>query len=152
MNKENLYEAMGNINEKRIHAAHAPVAKKKPVWVKWGTMAACLCFVLVFVGVTAPFLGGQDTIPVPTITIMNKDYTAPHMPVEELPVGYHYFRDLTGEEANDTGLEGCAIYVDPHDEDMSSIYIYQECGTPIDEYTVNNTQRQWAYVQWSVIE
>ncbi len=46
MDKENLYEAMGNIDEKRIHAAHAPAAKKKPVWVKWGAMAACLCLIV----------------------------------------------------------------------------------------------------------
>ena len=54
------------------------------------------------------------------------------MPVEELPEEYHYLRDLTEKEANDTGLAGCAIYVNPQDEDMSEIYLYQECGTPID--------------------
>ncbi len=43
MNNESLYEAMGNINEKHINAAYAPKVKKKPVWVKWGAMAACLC-------------------------------------------------------------------------------------------------------------
>ena len=88
----------------------------------------------------------------PLITIMNKNYVAPNMPVEELPEEYHYLRDLTEKEANDTGLAGCAIYVNPQDEDMSEIYLYQECGTPIDEHTVDNTQRQWAYVQWSVVE
>lgn len=35
---------------------------------------------------------------------------------------------------------------------MNEIYLYQECGTPMDEHTVDNTQRQWAYVQWIVLE
>ena len=34
---------------------------------------------------------------------MNKNYVAPNMPVEELPEEYHYLRDLTEKEANDTG-------------------------------------------------
>ncbi len=34
---------------------------------------------------------------------------------------------------------------------MNAIYLYQECGTPIDEYTVDNTQRQQAYVQWIAV-
>ncbi len=50
MNNERLYEAMGNISEKHINAAHAFKAKKKPMWVKWGAMAACLC--LLAAGIT----------------------------------------------------------------------------------------------------
>lgn len=84
----------------------------------------------------------------PTITLGDQDYVAHNMPVEALPEEYQYLRDLTQQEANDTGLEGCAIYADPQDQDMSTIYLYQECGTPIDENTVDTEQRQWAYVQW----
>ena len=69
---------------------------------------------------------------------MNKNYVAPNIPVEELPEEYHYLRDLMEKEVNDTGLAGCAIYVNPQDEDMSEIYLYQECGTPIDEHTTGD--------------
>ncbi len=51
MNNESLYEAMGNISEKHINAAHTPATKKKPVWVKWGAMAACLCLIAAGVAV-----------------------------------------------------------------------------------------------------
>jgi hypothetical protein len=115
-------------------------------------MAACLCFIVAVAAVIIPFSENRDTVSAPTITIMDKNYIAPNMPIEKLPAEYHYLRDLTEKEANNTGLEGCAIYINPQDKDMSTIYLYQECGTPIDENTVDNTQRQWAYMQWIVIE
>ena len=80
---------------------------------------------------------------------MGKIYLAHHMPVDKLPATYHYLRDLTVEEANNTELTGSAIYVDPQDENMYTIYLYQECGTPIDSNTIDNTKRQWAYVKWT---
>jgi hypothetical protein len=48
-------------------------------------------------------------------------------------------------------MEFNARYI--RDDDMSGrsndFYIYQECGTPISDNEVDNTQRQWAYVKWS---
>ena len=41
----------------------------------------------------------------PLITIMNKNYVVPNMPVEELPEEYHYLRDLMEKEANDTRFQ-----------------------------------------------
>ncbi|OUO27439.1 hypothetical protein B5F88_18970, partial [Flavonifractor sp. An306] len=46
MTNEKLYEVLGDINEKHISEARAYHKAKKPGWVKWGTMAACLCFVI----------------------------------------------------------------------------------------------------------
>ena len=74
------------------------------------------------------------------ITILGKNYIAPDMPVGKLPSEYRYLRNLTAKEANSTDLAGCAIYVDPQDTGMSTLYLYQECGTPIDERTVDNVQ------------
>jgi hypothetical protein len=46
MTGEKLYEILGDISEKHIGEAHMTAAKsKKPAWVKWGAMAACLCLV-----------------------------------------------------------------------------------------------------------
>ena len=42
MTNEKLYEVLGDINEKHINEARAYHRAKKPGWVKWGTMAACL--------------------------------------------------------------------------------------------------------------
>jgi hypothetical protein len=48
MTNETLYEVLGNINEKHIQEAHMTTSKaKKPAWVKWGAMVACLCLVVV---------------------------------------------------------------------------------------------------------
>lgn len=157
MKKENFCEILGDIRGEHIAEARDGGRVRKPAPLKWAAAAAaCLCLVLFAVSKTAPTpeypdAGTNDTVPSPMITIMNRNYFAPNMPVEALPAGYHYLRDLTEKEANDTGLAGCAIYVDPQDKDMNTVYLYQECGTPITEGTVDNTQRQWAYVQWSTV-
>jgi hypothetical protein len=47
MTNEKIYEVLGDINEKHIGEAHRITAKsKKYAWVKWGTMAACFCLVV----------------------------------------------------------------------------------------------------------
>ena len=153
MNVELFSDALGELDSRYIEEAIDYEKKtKRPVWTRWGAIAACLCLVAVIAGVALSSFEGRDAALPPTITIGDRGYVAPDMPVEGLPEGYHYLRDLTGKEANDTGLEGCAIYVDPQDEDMSMFYLYQECGTPVDEDTVDNSQRQWAYVRWIALD
>ncbi len=63
MRKEDFAETFGDINEKHILEARAERKAKKPVWVKWGAMAACLC--LVAVGVWHSNIG-TPTLP-PTV-------------------------------------------------------------------------------------
>lgn len=84
----------------------------------------------------------------PMIDIYGQKYVAPYMPVKELPEGYTYLGDLQKEEANGTGLEGCKMYAVAELNSLSDFYLYQECGTPIDENTIDSTKLQWAYVQW----
>ena len=54
MKKEELFNIIGEVDEQKVAAAGMAMNKKKsrPVWVKWGAMAACLCLVVVgaFVG------------------------------------------------------------------------------------------------------
>ncbi len=88
----------------------------------------------------------------PTITIFAREYVAPYMPVNELPEGYEYIGDLSEDAASDTGLAGCKMYAVKEKNSFEDFYLYQECGTPINEDTVDTTQRQWAYVQWVVAE
>ena len=62
MTNEKLYEVLGDINEKHVKEAREYRKTKKPVWLKWGAMAACLCLV---VGIAIPVLNpkggpGQD--------------------------------------------------------------------------------------------
>ena len=79
-------------------------------------------------------------------------YIAPYMPVNELPEGYEYIGDLSEDAASDTGLAGCKMYAVKEKNSLEDFYLYQECGTPVSEDTVDTTQRQWAYVQWVVAE
>ncbi len=84
----------------------------------------------------------------PMITIYGKNYFSPYMPVNELPEGYTYIGELPEEAENDTGLAGCKMYALTELDTLSDFYLFQECGTPISENTVDSTQREWAYVKW----
>ncbi len=70
------------------------------------------------------------------ITLYDRDYVAPYMPVNELPDGYEYIVELAEEQANDTGLAGGKMYAIIERDSLSDFYVYQECGTPIDESTI----------------
>ena len=52
MTNEKLYEVLGDINEKHINEARAYHKAKKPVWIKWGAMAACLCLVIAGIAIS----------------------------------------------------------------------------------------------------
>lgn len=55
MKNEKLLDAIGSIDDNLVHnAVHDNFKKKKPVWVKWGTMAACLCILLIGVFTLIP--------------------------------------------------------------------------------------------------
>ena len=84
----------------------------------------------------------------PTITLYDRQYVAPYMPIDELPGGYEYLGDLPEDAANDTGLAGCKMYAVKELDSLSDFYLYQECAASVDENTVDATRRQWAYVQW----
>ena len=84
----------------------------------------------------------------PMIDMAGQKYVAPNMPVDELPDGYTYLGELTEEQANGTGLEGCKMYAITELDSIPDFYLYQKCGTPIDNYTIDNEKIQWAYVQW----
>lgn len=60
MKKENLFDIIGDIDEQKVATAgRAMTAQKKsrPVWVKWGAMAACLCLVVL---VAMPFMQNSE--------------------------------------------------------------------------------------------
>lgn len=63
MTNEKLYEVLGDINEKHVKEAREYRKAKKPVWLKWGAMAACLCLVL---GLAIPMLMNSNPAGGPT--------------------------------------------------------------------------------------
>lgn len=84
----------------------------------------------------------------PVLTMNGENYLARTMPIAELSDDFECMGEITADEANDTGLEGCKYYANKYISSFDEFYVYQECGTPIDENTVDSTQRQWAYVKW----
>ena len=90
--------------------------------------------------------------PAPSIVIYNQHFYVPPMPVNEVPEGYVYIGVLPKDAANGTGLEGCKMYAIKETDSFCDFYLYQECGTPIGNNTVDATKRQWAYVHWSLRE
>ena len=82
----------------------------------------------------------------PTLILDNVAYVDPYMPVSELPYGYQLAGMLSQAQAGTTNLEGREYYTNPNDPDR--VYVFQECGAPIDINTVDTEKRQWAYKQW----
>lgn len=60
MTNEKLYEVLGDINEKHVKEAREYRKAKKPVWLKWGAMAACLCLVVGLTTVIPSLLKEED--------------------------------------------------------------------------------------------
>lgn len=55
MKKEKLYETIGDIDENYISEAHETIKKTRPIWYKWGAVAACLLVVLVSIVISNDF-------------------------------------------------------------------------------------------------
>lgn len=94
----------------------------------------------------------QPNTPAPSIVLNNQHFYAPDMPVSALPEGYEYIGVLSENAANGTGLEGCKMYAVKEKDSFRDFYLYQQCGTPTGNDTVDATKQQWAYVRWSVRE
>ena len=109
-------------------------------------------WILLLVGCSKQQNVEAPNAPAPSIVIDNQHFYAPNMPVSELPEGYEYIGVLSEEAANGTGLEECKMYAIKERDHFGDFYLYQECGTPIGNNTVDNTKRQWAYVHWSLKE
>jgi len=74
MKNGELYEVLGDINEKHVKEAREYRKTKKPIWLKWGAIAACLVVALIVVPVLQ-----NITAPDPIISLMvnQTDYTEP---------------------------------------------------------------------------
>ena len=104
---------------------------------------------LVGCGLTLKSKNEADTGALPPMLIMGKQhFFADDMPISELPDNFECMGEITEEEANNTDLQGCKYYANKYISSFDEFYVYQECGTPVDENIVDTTKRQWAYVKW----
>ncbi len=119
--------------------------KKPAFWIIAAALAACVVTAVCFL--TDP--KKEESInwaERPTLVLGGEAYVDPYMPLSSLPYGYALAGELSTQQANDTGLEGCKYYTNPKDAD--SFYVYEICGTPIDLNTLDSEALQWAYKRW----
>ena len=64
MTNVKLYEVLGDINEKYVSEARVYQKAKKPIWAKWGAIAACLVLVCV---VAIPLFFHNNSVTTPGI-------------------------------------------------------------------------------------
>ena len=86
MRKEDFAEVLGEINEKHVLEARAERKAKKPVWVKWGAVAACLCLAVL--------------IALPHLPTSNDTKNPPHAPLLPGTEGYHSGKVVPGEKTD----------------------------------------------------
>lgn len=121
--------------------------KKPAFWLIAAAVLACAVVAVCFL--TNPKEDAEENMQWdvrPTILMDSSRYIDPYASASRLPYGYVYAGTLDAQQANDTGLEGCAYYVSPYNPNY--IYVYQECGTPVGTYEVDSTLRQWRYQPW----
>ena len=154
MNRKDLYNAVNEVDDDILERSEtASGSKKKPVWLKWGAIAACLCLV---VSIAIPVLFQQspdtphdtmDPSDGPSSLVVNgvSYLISPHLAVSnDLPDGF-----VHAGEASVGGFENCPYYTNP---DMPEwVYVYHEVSTDgkVDATgTLNRTEPHNAYVRY----
>ena len=118
MNRKDLYNAVNEVDDDILERSEtASRSKKKPVWLKWGAIAACLCLV---VSIAIPVLFQQspdtphdtmDPSDGPSSLVVNgvSYLISPHLAVSnDLPDGF-----VHAGEASVGGFENCPYYTNP---------------------------------------
>lgn len=154
MSKDRVVDSLGRIDDDMIQGVEALRHKKKrPAWMKWSALAACLCLVVAF-AIPAVF---QQPAESPNDTMDPSDgpsslvvsgvsyLISPHLAVsDDLPDGF-----VHAGEASVGGFEECPYYTNP---DMPEwVYVYHEVstdGTVDATGTLNRTEPHNAYVRY----
>lgn len=119
MRKEELFNIIGEADEQKVATAGmAMTAKKKsrPVWLKWGAMAACLCLVIVGAFVAPTLInqtpaGDIDTPPMaadaaPMVCVNDALYkqSTKQTAYAELKEEFVYLGEIESEVINDQSI------------------------------------------------
>ena len=117
MNAKKFSDAMNELDTKYVdEALNYKKKAQKPVWVKWGTMAACLCIILISVFILIPGTRfwvtenenvSEGTLPgaleiYPTVMVNNHlyEWRKGAAIVKELPDDIVLYGDITHAEGN----------------------------------------------------
>lgn len=132
MNRDDLIDAIGKIDDDMVETVYAlrTAKKEKHHWMKWGTLAACICLVLISLPAflqhsDSPDKGHIDESISPHIVLDNRTFLAsPHLNDSELlPNGFEKAGSITTSD----GFENCPYYLNPSIPEW--VYVYQKTGT-----------------------
>lgn len=158
MRGHEMLETIEHLNPAYIEAAAEKPKSKKAGWLKWGTIAACLCLVVAIVVPTvfhqpAETPNDNDNITPsapgdgpPSLVVNGVKYFISSYPAisDELPDGF-----VLAGEADVGGFEDCTYYTNPDIPEW--VYVSQEVltdGTVDATGTLNRTEQHNAYVRY----
>lgn len=157
MSKDQVIDSLTGIEDDMIQTVEALRSKKRrPVWIKWGALAACLCIVMAIV-IPSVFHrtpespqdtsdpGASSTGPAGFVVNGMQYLISPHLSIsKELPDGFSY-----AGETDVGGFEDCPYYTNPNIPEW--VYVSQEVitdGTIDASGTLNRTEPHIAYVRY----
>ncbi len=176
MKKEKLYEVLGDINEEYVNEAHMTAKKKsRPVWFKWGTMAACLALVVMVATIAMPTMfNNSDTSP--AVSTENKYERGYFYHVDEGAFSTYVggkvipeeklgskvedvsvtagWRDAEGEWLSSENLRGEVYLIDGVSSDVAVALKFLDKGeavTTTHYYVILNPNADWSAVEEYVI-
>lgn len=118
MKEDRLLKALGQVDEKYVEEASPAQHFKKPGWLKWGVMVACLCLIVVSAMSVLPKIEnnteGGNTIPDRN---SSKDQT-------EQAISFFAHQDIIDEMQRDIPEKDVQSWAEDSTENMSIKYEY----------------------------
>ena len=105
MNAKKFSDAMGELDSKYIdEALNYKKKAKKPVWIKWGAMAACLCLIVAGAFTLPHFIGNDIPSTPPDVEENAYGFTMEGSDVLYLPISFSQRKTFGLIDENVTGL------------------------------------------------
>lgn len=147
MKKEEFCEILGDINEIYVEEARAVRKAKKPGWIRWGAMAACLCLIVTGVSVLPHLIGDNSPNAAPYTEGNAYGFTMEGSDILYFPISFAQRKNFGLIDKNATGLTDentykitvddlggvMGIVGDSEDESMIGETVYHFIDFPSDD-------------------
>lgn len=131
MKKEQLYETIGEIDDKYVDDAHKITKKKaRNTWIKWSAIAACICFIVVGAFTILP--NNNDEIVDDNIATSTVADVAPMIFINNILYKQNVKQISYAEMTSDF------IYLGKIEEDITSNQSTSNDGVPKENYQANS--------------
>lgn len=119
---QKLYNSITNIDNKYIEEAQTAKKGKKPVWFRWGTVAACLCLVFVSV-IIFPYIFKSETTSGIELIIMPDIEQSPIMDIKKFSEKQEKFIPINSLLVNEnSGISETAFFQKISIEQYKGVY------------------------------